>query len=55
MCGDDENCRKLKTDKLVLYYGFNDNNDVIAKNIRVNDEITTVDVYIKGRKYVGQI
>ena len=51
MCGDDENCRKLKTDKPVLYYGFNDNNDVIAKNIRVNDEITTVDVYIKGRKY----
>lgn len=51
MCGDDENCRKLKTDKTVLYYGFNDDNDVIAKNIVINNEISNVDIYIKGKKY----
>ena len=27
-CGDSENVRKVQTDREVLYYGFNDNNDI---------------------------
>ncbi len=50
-CGDDKNVRDLEINKPVLYYGFNDNNDVVAKNIRVNNEETTADVYINNEKY----
>jgi len=35
-CGDDENIRSINIDKEVLYYGFNDNNDVIGKNINLS-------------------
>ena len=51
MCGDDKNTRKLKTDKEVLFYGFNSDNDVIVKNVSHNEEVTTADVYIKGKYY----
>lgn len=51
MCGDDKNTRKLKTDKEVLFYGFNSDNDVIVKNVSYNKEVTTADVYIKGKYY----
>lgn len=51
MCGDDENNRKIKTDKKVLYYGFNENNDVIVKNITHDEETTKADVYINGELY----
>jgi UDP-N-acetylmuramate--alanine ligase len=30
---------------------MNENNDVVAKNIRINDETTTADIYIKGDFY----
>lgn len=50
-CGDDANARLIKTDKPILFYGFNDNNDVIAKNITHDEEKTTADIYIKGEKY----
>ena len=45
MCGDDPNGRSLEINKPVLYYGFNDNNDVIAKNITINGETTNADIY----------
>ena len=51
MCGDDKNARSLKVDKPVLYYGFNENNDVVAKNMVIKDETTTTDIYIKGELY----
>lgn len=53
MCGDDPNGRSLEINKPVLYYGFNDNNDVIAKNITINGETTNADIYIKGNKYAN--
>ena len=34
-----------------MYYGFDEKNDVVAKNIVIDDEKTTADVYIKGEKY----
>lgn len=51
MCGDDINNRKVKTDKKVLYYGFNEDNDVVVKNVTHNEEETKADVYINGELY----
>jgi len=51
MCGDDTNVRKLKAKKPVLYYGFNDNNDIIAKNITIENDTTMLDIYIKGELF----
>lgn len=49
-CGDDEEIRKLKSDK-IIYYGFNDNNDVIAKNINLKPDGSSFDVYINNNFY----
>ena len=50
-CGDDENTRDLKINKDIIYYGINDNNDVIAKNILYKDNGTSFDVVIKDKLY----
>jgi len=44
-CGDDENVRSLNTDKSLIYYGFNDNNEWTVKNIVLNDVGSSFDVY----------
>lgn len=51
MCGDDINNRKVKTDKPAYYYGFNENNDVVVKNVTHDEETTKADVYINGELY----
>ncbi|MEG1305914.1 MAG: Mur ligase domain-containing protein [Bacilli bacterium] len=33
-CGDDKNIRKIKFDKEVLYYGFNDDNDYVIRDLK---------------------
>ena len=50
-CGDDENIRKIKFDKETLYYGFNDNNDIIAKNVVLDEEGSKFDCYINNELY----
>lgn len=50
-CGDDENTRDLKINKNIIYYGINDNNDVIAKNILYKDNGTSFDVVINNKLY----
>ena len=50
-CGDDKNIRKIKFDKKTIYYGFNDDNDVIAKNVELTKEGSTFDVYMNGEFY----
>ncbi len=50
-CGDDENIRSIKTNKKILYYGVNENNDVYIKNIKVIDNKTTGDVYINNEYF----
>lgn len=47
-CGDDANIRDITFDKKVIYYGFNDNNDVVAKNVMLTDKGALFDVYING-------
>ncbi|MDD2504803.1 MAG: UDP-N-acetylmuramate--L-alanine ligase [Bacilli bacterium] len=48
--GDDQNIRDLNLSN-VLYYGFKESNDIIAKNIHYTNSGTKFDVYIKGEFY----
>lgn len=50
-CGDDENIRKIKFDKETIYYGFNDNNDIIAKNVVLDENGSKFDCYINNELY----
>ena len=45
VCGDNENIRSIKFEKDVIYYGENDNNDYIVKNIDVKEDGTYFDIY----------
>lgn len=51
VCGDNENIRKIKFTNPVRYYGFNENNDTIAKNINLTKDGSTFDVYRDGKFY----
>lgn len=51
LCGDDLNVRKIKTNKKCYYYGFNDNNDLIAKNIKLTSSDSQFDVYYHGEYF----
>ena len=44
-CGDNENIRKIEFNKKVIFYGENDNNYYIVKNINVTDSGTEFDLY----------
>lgn len=47
-CGDDENVRSLNTDKSLIYYGSNDNNEWISRNVSLNENGSSFDVYHNG-------
>lgn len=47
LCGDDANVLKIKSDKQKYYYGFNDNNDLVACNLKLGSNGSTFDVYYK--------
>ena len=51
LCGDDNNVRKIKSNKNKYYYGFNDNNDLIAKNLKLDSKGSTFDVYYKSKYF----
>jgi UDP-N-acetylmuramate--alanine ligase len=46
--GDDPESRKIKTNKEHYFYGLNDDNDVIAKNIIETNKSMSFDLYFKG-------
>ena len=50
-CGDDLNVRKMKLKNKVIYYGFNDNNDIVAKNVVLKETGSCFDVYINNDFY----
>ena len=50
-CGDDENIKDIKFDKKTIYYGFNENNNVIAKNVKLTNIGSSFDVYINNELY----
>ncbi len=48
-CGDNENIRKIHSKTPIIYYGFNQNNEYIIKNNKVNQEGVNFDLYQKGQ------
>ncbi len=51
VCGDNENVRKMKFDKEVIYYGFNDNNDVTVENLKLTENGSSFDCIINGQLF----
>lgn len=49
-CGDDPNVLKL-TSNNIIYYGFNSNNNVTAKNLKLTSTSSSFDVYIDNTFY----
>lgn len=50
-CGDDSNVKKMNVNNKVIYYGFNSDNNVVAKNIKLTKNGSSFDVYINGNLY----
>lgn len=50
-CGDDDNIRDIKFDKDVIYYGFDENNDVVARNVSLTTNGSSFDVFMNGEFY----
>ena len=51
MCGDDKNVRKIKTHTQTIYYGFDETNDLVAKNVKLTSLGSEFDVYQNGTFY----
>jgi len=51
-CGDDENIRKISFERPIVYYGFDENNDIVAKNVVLNEQGSTFDVW-KKETFIG--
>ncbi|MDO5457300.1 MAG: UDP-N-acetylmuramate--L-alanine ligase [Atopococcus tabaci] len=49
-CGDDANVRRLSIDTKTYYYGLEDHNDFIAKNILKKSEGSVFDIEFQGEK-----
>lgn len=50
-CGDDQNIRDIDFVKETIFYGFSEDNNVIAKNISLSDEGSHFDCYIDGELF----
>ena len=51
VCGDNPNIRKMKFDKDVIFYGFEEENDVRAKNVELTKEGSSFDIYMGNNLY----
>ena len=51
VCGDNEHIRKINFSKDVVFYGFNDDNDVVAKNVNFSEKGASFDCYINGELF----
>lgn len=51
VCGDDPYTDKIEYEKPVIFYGLNEKNDVIAKNVIYHNDGTDFDVYIHEELY----
>ena len=50
-CGDNKEIRKINFKTKVLYYGFNDDNDIIIKNPVLNELGSSFDIFINNTLY----
>lgn len=49
-CGDNENVRKMKTATPIYYYGFQENNDIVIKNVKLTETGSAFDIYLAEKK-----
>jgi UDP-N-acetylmuramate--alanine ligase len=49
--GDNEEVRKINYKTKVLFYGFNENNDIVIKNISLEETGSSFDLYINNELY----
>lgn len=50
-CGDDPYTHMLETNVPIFFYGLNDDNDIIAKDVEFSNEGTSFDVFIEENYY----
>ena len=50
-CGDDENIRKINFKNEVIFYGFKEENDVVARRVELSNDGSKFDVYIEGELF----
>ena len=50
-CGDDPYTHILETNKPIFYYGTDEDNDIIAKDVNYSEEGTTFDVFVEDNYY----
>ena len=51
-CGDNKNVKMLKLNPKVFYYGFNEDNDIYAKNVILNDSGSEFDL-VYNQDFIG--
>ena len=51
LCGDDSNVLKINSTKNKYYYGFNENNDLRAVNLKLDESGSNFDVYYKNKYF----
>lgn len=52
--GNDPELKKIKTDAPIYFYGFEESNDIYAKNIKTSSKGTSFDVYFKKeQQFIG--
>ncbi len=51
VCGDDPYTHSLKVDKPIFFYGLDEDNDIIAKDVEYHDDGTSFDVFVEGNYY----
>ncbi len=49
--GDNEEVRKINYKAKVLFYGFNENNDIVIKNVLLEETGSSFDLYINAKLY----
>ncbi len=50
-CGDDQYTHSLDINKPIFYYGLDEDNDIIAKNVEYTDSGVTFDVFVEDNYY----
>lgn len=51
VCGDNEEIRKINYTNKPIYYGFNDGNDVVIKNLQLDENGSKFDLYFNNELY----
>lgn len=49
--GDNEEVRKINYKTKILFYGFNENNDIVIKNVSLKENGSSFDLYINNELY----